>query len=124
MAGGEGALEGVIDVDLPLAVPYVSTYRKRVLELVEIFKDEFPCIYVNKGTKIQNVHHNGKALMDPYGVAAAKRVYNFKAFDNLHRQMCVLSDIAKVYEQRELGDKFAGARKDVRALLTLLHARV
>ena len=124
MAGGKGALEDVIDVDLPLAVPYVPEYMQRVVNLVDIFKHDFPCIYVNNGTKpkTHSVHHEGQALMDPYGVAAAMRVYTCKPCDNLHRQMCVLYDIAKVYEQRELGDKFAGARKDVSALLKLLHA--
>jgi len=123
-AGAEGPPEDVIDVDLPLAVPYVPEYMQRVVKLVDIFKLNFPCIYVNNDTKpkIHNVHHEGQALKDPYATIAALRVYNCKPCDNLHRQMCVLYDIAKVYEQRELGDKFAGARKDVSALLKLLHA--
>jgi len=100
----------------------VPTYMQRVLDLVDIFKHNFPCIYATDGKNIESVHHDGKALMDPYGVSAAMRVYTCKPCDNLHRQMCVLYDIAKVYEQRELGDKFAGARKDVSALLKLLHA--
>ena len=129
MSGAEKArdkhivpLEVVIDVDVPLVVPYKSTYGPDVLKFVETFKTQFPCICVNAGTKIQSVLHNGKPLQDRYAVAAAKHVYMFKEFENLHRQMCALHNINTVYKQPELKDEFANAIKDVHDLRTMLHA--
>ena len=124
MAGAKGPPEDVIDVDVPLLVPYVSTYGQRVFKLVETFKIKFLGVYVNAGTKLQSVLYNGKRLEGAYAVAAARRVYQFNKSESLHEQIGVLYNIANVYQQPELEDTFADARNDVYDLLTILEANM
>ena len=122
MAGAKGPPEDVIDVDVPLLVPYVSTYGQRVFKLVETFKIKFLGVNVNAGTKLQSVLYNGKRLEGPYAQAAARRVYEFNKSECLREQISVLYNIAKVYQQPEQKDEFADASKDVYDLLTILEA--
>ena len=115
MAGAKGPPEDVIDVDDPLLPPYVSTYGRDVLKLLEVFNKKAQYVY-DKNGQLEHVLYSGK-LLEPFQFKACERILKFKDFENSYRQNYMLRDILMVYNAAEFGDKFDYARKEIHKLL-------
>ena len=119
MAGAKGPPEGVIDVDVPLEVPYASTYGQDVLKLLEVFNEEARYVY-DKNGQLEYVLYSGK-LLEPFQFKACERILKFKDVENSYKQHYLLRDILILYNAHEFGDQFQDAINEVYKLEKIMH---
>jgi len=119
MAGAKGPPEDVIDVDVPLLVPYASTYGQDCLDLLKVFNEKARYVYDNNG-QLEHVLYSGK-LLRPDQFQACEHILKHKDVENTYKQHSLLHAIIAVYTAREFGDEFKDAINEVHKLQKKMH---